>query len=544
MLLNLTKNHSYRSLGSDYAVNVDVEYVPDSRLVLFNRELTKSLKLNLPESDKELEQFMLENFALFKYGTHDCNRKTSKKTMTFFATRYLDSDDKSEGNALGDGRAIWVGEIVNKLDSGAFQYLDVVLKGTGITELAWFNHPKESHRDGQVGITEAVHEYIYSSAAIKNGISSSAILAVIKLPFDREIDNESAAIIVRVGNHLRFAHYHYFSDNPVQLKEIFEYGLKRDRGLPLTYSLKIGDTQNHLDFIVTNLASDAATYFDVHAVHGSPTFGNVTSCGGSIDFSTFVYLDAHHGHYSYMSDNENSLGGVCGQTEQFFNLFSILVDALKKSQFEHATEILPVEYFLRKFNDVLQHKLTYRWLVRIGLSKEEINRLSADSKDRFYEIIKIIYELKGLKKIQFNQKKIFMAAFEPRKIMSGTADCIESFDSPLIIWNKLFKVNRHWGTYTQEDAKPYIDIYLKSIIVIIDELKASKETIAAWKQRSKTIRLSERNEPGTDFFYGSERFLASTEVLQQISLGNISWQEMSKTANTTASALADHGLYS
>lgn len=542
MLLNFTKNHSYRSLGSDYAVNVDVEYVPDSRLVLFNRELAKNLKLNLPESDKELEQLMLENFALFKGGTHNCNRKISKKTITFFATRYLDSDDKSEGNALGDGRAIWVGEIVNKLDSGTFQYLDVVLKGTGITELAWFNHPRESHRDGQIGITEAVHEYIYSLAAKKNGISSATILAVIKLPFDREVDNESAAIIVRVGNHLRFAHYHYFSDNPVQLKQIFEYGLKRDRGLPLTYSLKAGDIQNHLDFIVTNLASDAAIYFDVHAVHGSPTFGNVTSCGGSIDFSTFVYLDAHHGQYSYMSGNENSLGGECGQTEQFFNLFSILVNTLKKSQFDYEKEILPVEYFLRKFNDTLQHNLTYRWLTRVGLSKEEINRLSEDSKDRFYEIIKIIYELKGLKKIQFNQKKIFMAAFEPRKIMSGTADCIKNFDTPLIVWNKLFKVNRNWGTYTQEYAKPYINIYLKSIIVIIDELKASKETIATWEQRSKTIRLSERNEPGSDFFYGSERFLASREVLNQISLGNLSWQKMSKTANISASALVDHGL--
>lgn len=481
----LEGSHSYLSLGSDYYVDMDVEYVPDSRLVLFNKALAQQLNLDLPESDEELERIMIENFAWFKYDKQHCDRTKSERTRTFFSTRYQDSDDKSEGSALGDGRATWIGEFINETESGRFQYLDVVLKGTGITPLAWLNHPRESHKDGQVGLTEAVHEYIYSSAAKTNGIRAVGVLAVIELPFDREVDNEKAAIVVRVGNHLRFAHYLYFTDKSEQLKKLFEYGLKRDMGLPLTHSINAQEIPNYMEYIVSNLATDAAIYFDVHAVHGSPTFGNVTSCGGTVDFATFVFPDAHHGSYSYMSDGVNLLGGEWGQTEQFFNLFSKLVNALKMSSFEYAEDIKPVEYFLESFNEKFEQIVTCRWLKRIGLSEQEIDSLSIESKERFYEIVKILYELKGSKKIRFNQRKIFMAAFEPRQILSGTADYIQRFDDMTAIWEQLFKVNRSWGTYQFADAKPYINAYRKSIVEIVNELKATKKLISVWQRRSK-----------------------------------------------------------
>ncbi len=534
--------HSFRSLGPDFFIETEFEYVPDSKLVLFNKSLARELNLALPEADAELEQVMLENFAWYKCGNDSsgpANRKISKR---FISTRYLDSEEKSEGHALGDGRAVWVGEIIQQRKSGKLQYIDVVLKGIGPTELAWLKHPNQNHKDGQAGLTEAVHEYIYSLAAKTNGIRAVGVLAVIKLPKYREASKESAAIVVRAGNHLRFAHYCYFADNPVQLKKLFDYGLKKDLGLPLTHSVTIRDVHDYLDLVVTQLASDAAIYFDVHGVHGSPTFGNVTSCGGTVDFSTFVYIDAHHGSYSYMPDGANRLGGEWGQTEQFFNLFSSLVDRLKKSRFDYEAEIRPIEYFLRKFNDRFEQILTKRWLLRIGLSKTELNSLSKQTKEYFYENVKTIYELSGSKKIKLKQKKVFMAAFEPRKILSATAGYLDCFDDLNIIWHQLFKVNRHWGTFKLSDARPHIKAYQKAIINIADELNITDETIAVWQYRSQAIELSERNEPGVDFFYDSERFFASQEVLHLIQSDNASWQEISEAAQISTSKLVDHGL--
>ena len=535
-------DHSYRSLGHEYFTDVKVDYVPNSQLVLFNKVLAQQLNIDLPESNEEIERIILESFSWFKYDEPHTDKAKRTISKTFFSTRYQDSDDKSEGSALGDGRAVWVGEIITKLESGYFKTIDVTLKGIGVTPFAWLNHPKQSHRDGMVGLTEAVHEYIYSLAAKKNGINAVGVLAVIKLPFIREVDNEHAAIVVRVGNHLRFAHYCYFADNATQLKKLFEYGLKRDMGLALTHTVKPEDIRDYLEFIVINLASDAAIYFDVHAVHGSPTFGNITSCGGTIDFATFVYTDAHHTNYSYMPDGANILGGEWGQTEQFFNLFSILVDILRSSRFRYEKEIMPVEYFLESFNEKFEQVLTNRWLKRIGLSEQEINALSINNKECFYETVKLIYELKGSKKIKFNQRKTFLAAFEPRNILSATADHIENFDNATVIWEQLFKVNRSWGTYSYTDAKPYINAYQKSVVNIINELEASKDVITAWQQRSKAINLSERNEPGADFFYDSERFIASKEVLRQIDLENSRWYKISKAAEVLTLKLVDHGL--
>ncbi|MGR9117144.1 MAG: protein adenylyltransferase SelO family protein [Gammaproteobacteria bacterium] len=533
--------HSYRSLGSDYYIDINVENVRGARLVLFNRDLAQELNINLPECDEELERIVLDNFAWFKCADQQSGSITANNTVkTYFATRYQDSDDKSEGNALGDGRAIWVGEIISEPQPGRFRYLDVVLKGTGVTPLAWFNHPRQSHKDGMASMTEVVHEYIYSSAARKNGINTAGILAVIELPFYRETDNEKAAIIVRVGNHLRFAHLLYFSDSPALLKKIFEYALKRDMGLSLDHLISVEYVQKYLDLVVTKLAENAAVYFDIHAVHGSPTFGNKTSCGGSIDMATFVFPDAHHAYYSYMPNGTNLLGGVNGQTEQFFNLFSHLIKILKKSGFDYQTEILPVEYFHRQFRNKFEEVSTYRWLKRIGLSDHEIDALSIPAKERFYEIVKSIYEATGSKRIRLNKGKVYMAAFEPRKILSGTADCFESLDVIVSLWGKLFKVNRKWGTYTLSDAKPYIIEYRKSIIGIFNDLKASKDTVDAWKQRSKEIKLSERHEPGSDFFYDSERFLASEEVLHLIRLGNASWRTISQVAETSTIRFVDY----
>lgn len=537
-------NHSFCSLGNDFYINIAVERVANAQLILFNKKLAAELNLDLPNSDDELEKLMLENFAWFKFDKHHSYQEKSQTSRTFFSTRYMDSDDKTAGNALGDGRAIWVGEIVNELESGKTEYLDIVLKGTGTTELAWLNHPRESHRDGQLSLSEAVHEYIYSSAAKANGIHVVDVLAVIELPFYREADNQKAAIIIRVGNHLRFAHYCYFADNAAQLERLFEYGLKRNMGFSLSHTVTPQDVKNYLEFIVCNLASDAAIYFDLHAVHGSPTFGNITSCGGTIDFATFIYTDAHHCNYSYMDNGANLLGGEWGQKEQFFNLFSNLVNTLKKSRFAYEADILPVEYYLESYNEKFEQVITNRWLERIGLSQLEIESLSIQCKERFYEIVKLIYELKGSKKTKFNKRKIVLAAFEPRKILSATVAHIEDFDNPPLIWEKLFKVNRHWGSYKLADAKPYIKIYQQSFFQIVTELNPSKEVLAIWQRRSKAIRLAERNEPGNDFFYDTERFFASEKVLQLLNSADISWREITQAAELSISKLADHGFSS
>lgn len=137
-----------------------------------------------------------------------------------------------------------------------------------------------------------------------------------------------------------------------------------------------------------------------------------------------------------------------------------------------------------------------------------------------------------------------MAAFEPRKILSGTADCLESIDDAALLWHRLFKVQRNWATYSFHDAKPYIKAYQKWLVRIVTELQTTTESIAVWRQNSQKIRLAERNEPGEEFFYGSERFSVMAEILQKISWNQVSWSELSVAAKDSISKLVDYGFVS
>lgn len=535
--------HSFKSLGPQFYVDVQIRRVRGARLVLFNQELAKKLDIKLPIKSSELESFVLDLFAWFK-----ADEKTAREdldtddTRTFFATRYQDSDDKGTGSALGDGRTLWVGEFSNIDANHRIRYIDVTVKGIGITPLAWLNHSKQSHRDGKLGITEAVHEYVYGLAAAKHGIDTVRPLAVIELPFFREATGEKAALIVRIGNHLRFAHYRYFSNQPRKLEKIFEYGLKRDLGLPLNHPVTPQDVRDYLDHIVTNLAKEAAIYYDLHAVHGSPTFGNRTSDGGTIDLSTFVYLDAHHQKYSYMPGNKYFLGGRWGQHEQLFTLFSDLMKLICKSQFKYANEISSERLFWEKFRDTMDRTLTHRWLKRLGLAESEISALSGDAKNRFHNIVKAIYEAQGTKKIKLNRRRTFMAAFEPRKVLSRTAQHLDKFNDINFIWENLFRVHRSWGTLNRSQALPFITEYIKSVEYIVDELDKTSEIVTNWKYRSQQMQLSERRELGGDFFYDSERFISSQEVLAQIHRGKADWKLISDIAADAAEKLVDRGL--
>lgn len=542
--MNLAQGfHSFKSLGSGFYVDVQLKRVHGARLVLFNQDLAKEFNITLPEKSSEIESLVLDWFAWFKddQKTRDEHPNPSE-TKTFFATRYQDSDDKSPGSALGDGRAVWAGAITNRSSNNRVHYLDVVIKGIGITPLAWLNHPKKSHRDGKTGLTEAVHEYIYSLAAIKNGIDAPSPLAVIELPFFRKSTNEKAALIVRIGNHLRIAHYRYFASQPRQLEKIFEYGLKRDMGLPQDYPVDEQDARNYLDLIVTNLANEAAVYYDLHAVHGAPTFGNRTSSGGTIDLSTFVYLDAHHGEYRYMPGRTYSLGGKWGQHEQLFVLFSDLLKLLRRSQFKYAKAIPPDKASWDRFITTMERTLTGRWLKTMGLSENEIAALSDGTKGRFHKIMKAIYETPGIKKLKLHTGKTLMAAFEPRKILSHTARHFSKFNDIAFIWENLFKVHRNWATLNLSQAQPFITEYTQSVQQIVDELDNAGTIVGTWKYRSQQIQLSQRKELGADFFYGAERFAYSQKILEQIHQGQADWKVISSTAAAVVNQLVDQEL--
>ena len=243
------------------------------------------------------------------------------------ATRYLDSKEKKPGEALGDGHAVWSGEIINTLPDGKLAYIDIILKGIGQTPLAWTNHDNPEHSDGLQTTNEAVHSYLMSEINWRNNLDSTIDLAVIEIPI-KKIEKRSGeftkcAITVRVGAQTRLAHLSYWADDYPHFKKIRDFVVKRDLGLKLDFEISTKHIQEYLEKLTDNLADEVARYFDLNAVHGSPTMGNRTTRGSTIDLGTFRYLDAHHIDYRYLVQ-KLSLGGEFGQVQQFKNYLDVL----------------------------------------------------------------------------------------------------------------------------------------------------------------------------------------------------------------------------
>src|SRR5690606_28387185 len=156
--------------------------------------------------------------------------------------------------------------------------------------------------------------------------------------------------------------------------------------------------------------------------------------------------------YSYMPGNKYFLGGRWGQHEQLFTLFSDLMKLICKSQFKYANEISSERLFWEKFRDTMDRTLTHRWLKRLGLAESEISALSGDAKNRCHNIVKANYEAQGTKKIKHNRRRSVIAAFEPRKVLSRTAQHLDKFNDINFIWENLFRVHRNWGSLNRSQA--------------------------------------------------------------------------------------------
>ncbi len=515
-------NHSYLTLGPEYSVPLSVKPAPNARLVLFNPSAAQHLGLALPEDPKALEKLILDHFA-FQIDPE------GHSPHKLFATRYQDSNSKAPGEALGDGRAAWSGEIRLPQANGKTAYVDVVIKGIGQTPLAWTNHPDKDHSDGLQSIEEAVHSFVMSEANFRNQLDSTVDLAVIQIG--------KAAITVRVGNQTRVAHPRYFSDNPAEFKKIFEYTVRRDLGLALDASVGKAEVQNYLKNFAENLGEEAARYFDLHAVHASPTQGNRTTQGSTIDMGTFRYLDAHHGEYDYLFEQLK----LSGQTDQMRDYISSLKRIMTQAKYPHAIDDAETAKLKDLFLKTAQAKMTEHWLTRLGLSPEDVTKLPLSAKRNLFEAVMRLASAEGHNKASLGKKSIVPAAFDVRKILKGT---IEVLALPSVeqdaAWKKLFENERSWNTLDRyatqrEEAREYINA-VKALYLEARLNQAASRGPQEWIARAHRVGAVTRAEPGLASFQKHRALVAD------IYEGKKDFSALTSDALTAIDSLVDYGL--
>ena len=200
---------------------------------------------------------------------------------------------------LGDGRALWLGEVATP---GGPQELQ--LKGSGLT-------PYSRMGDGRAVLRSSIREFLCSEAMHGLGIPTTRALCVTgsDQPVRRETI-ETAAVVTRVApSFIRFGHFEHFSHGhqPGPLRTLADYVIDRDypacRDAANPYAALLAE-------VVRRTAAMVAQWQAVGFMHGVMNTDNMSILGLTIDYGPFQFMDAydprhicnhsdHAGRYSY-----------------------------------------------------------------------------------------------------------------------------------------------------------------------------------------------------------------------------------------------------
>jgi uncharacterized protein YdiU (UPF0061 family) len=253
---------------------------------------------------------------------------------------------------LGDGRALWLGE----MDTPAGP-MELQLKGAGKT-------PYSRMGDGRAVLRSSIREFLCSEAMHGLGVPTTRALCVTgsALPVRRET-METAAVLTRVApSFIRFGHFEHFSHHGLhpQLRELADFVIAHHypacRDAPQPYVAL-------LEQVTLRTATLMADWQSVGFCHGVMNTDNMSVLGMTIDYGPFGFLDQFDpGHVCNHSDSSGRYAWARQPNVAFWNLHALaqaLLPLIEDSDLALAT----LEIYKSAFADTL----LARWRAKLGL---------------------------------------------------------------------------------------------------------------------------------------------------------------------------------
>ncbi|WP_372473262.1 YdiU family protein [Capnocytophaga sp. ARDL2] len=245
------------------------------KLVLFNQKLANEIGLGS----------FSENEIPFLVGND------LPDTIQPYSTAYAGHQFGNWAGQLGDGRAIYAGEISN--ESGKIYELQ--WKGTGLT-------PYSRHADGKAVFRSSLREYLMSEAMHHLGVPTSRAISlcftgekvVRDMLYNGNPQEENGAVVLRTSeSFLRFGHFEFASlqSDENLLKNLADFTIENyypeiEQNLPNKYALwfeKIAERT--LDLVIN--------WLRVGFVHGVMNTDNMSILGETIDYGPFAMLEEY-----------------------------------------------------------------------------------------------------------------------------------------------------------------------------------------------------------------------------------------------------------
>lgn len=208
---------------------------------------------------------------------------------------------------LGDGRALLLGEIIDKNQ----QRRDIQLKGSGRT-------PFSRNGDGKAALGPILREYLLGEAMHALGIPTTRALAAVTTGdiVHREIPLPGAVLTRIAASHLRVGTFEYFAarEETDKVRQLADYAIAR-------HYPQVQSAENpYLAFfeaVANAQAALIARWMNVGFIHGVMNTDNMTISGETIDYGPCAFMDAYapgtvfssidmQGRYAYA--NQPSIG--------------------------------------------------------------------------------------------------------------------------------------------------------------------------------------------------------------------------------------------
>lgn len=197
--------------------------------------------------------------------------------------------------ALGDGRAILLGEIISIKN----ERKDLQLKGSGKTEFS-------RRGDGRAALGPVLREYIVSEAMHALGVPTTRSLAAIrtKVKVIREKILDGAVLSRVAASHIRIGTFEYFAhkEDLHSLKILADYAINR-------HYPEIKDQPNpylaFLDAVINVQSYLVSKWMHVGFIHGVMNTDNMSISGETIDYGPCAFMDRYDPEtvFSYIDQN-------------------------------------------------------------------------------------------------------------------------------------------------------------------------------------------------------------------------------------------------
>lgn len=283
--------------------------------------------------------------------------------MEAYATSYGGHQFGNWAGQLGDGRAINLGEIINKQG----ERWAIQLKGAGPT-------PYSRTADGLAVLRSSIREFLCSEAMYHLGVPTTRALSLITtgeevvrdVMYSGNPAPEKGAVVCRLApSFTRFGHFQYYAEQDIGLlKQFVDYTIRTD--FPHLPTPSKETYIKWFDEICTSTCDMVVEWMRVGFVHGVMNTDNMSILGLTIDYGPYGWLEPYDSNWTPNTTDSQHHRYAFGQQAQIahWNLYQ-----LANAIYALIDEVEPLEKALNTYADRYGKQWLFMMNQKLGFSR-------------------------------------------------------------------------------------------------------------------------------------------------------------------------------